>query len=340
MDTPLSKVALKRKCRLRVLDRDVVCPCCGAVMDSYGNRALVCACRGDRTVRDNVIRDLTYDEAKTACLNPEKEKRGLLPERRGEDGARQSIEHNDVSQRRPADVWSPRGCANTSGRPEAVDFAVTCGLRSDLVRQSAQAAEDIFYNHEQYKKSYKNTAQACEEQGLVFSPMVLEVHGGGWSLTSRRVLGFIAKQQAHVNDWCKEGNSLTLAQRLSRSLHRENARAIRKRNGDISRSSLGTVTDLADYHYEVEIMGYTALQACSRRSILGFACRDLRARLAAGRTSYGFHTLPMKPWSRARCFQACLLSKSGLLTTHSFLAYSLHSRALLTKAKEGRKVGR
>ena len=83
----------------------------------------------------------------------------------------------------------------------------------------------------------------------VFTPLVFEAHGGGWSKKSRRVLDFIAKQQANVGDFCKEGTGVRLAQRLSTSLHRENSRAILKRVGG-SNTSPAAITDLSSWGEE------------------------------------------------------------------------------------------
>ena len=48
-------------------------------------------------------------------------------------------------------------------------------------------------------------------------------------MATRRVLDFIARQQSISGDWCKGGTALRLAQRVSITLHQENARAIQRR---------------------------------------------------------------------------------------------------------------
>ena len=42
VDAPLFKVALKRRLRAPVYDEDGFCPCCGGVLDRWGDHALVC----------------------------------------------------------------------------------------------------------------------------------------------------------------------------------------------------------------------------------------------------------------------------------------------------------
>jgi hypothetical protein len=136
MEAPLFKVALRRRLRCAILDSDGYFPCCGQVLDRYGDHVLVCACGGDRTVRHNAIRDTLYRASVEANLSPEREKAGLLPGRPSEDGLPMR------SGRRPADVWLPKGRRNL---PEAVDFAVTSGMRSDLFRLCREFFAEFFF---------------------------------------------------------------------------------------------------------------------------------------------------------------------------------------------------
>ena len=115
IEPALFQVALKRRLRLRVATVDSHCPCCGDLLDAFGDHSLVCCCKGDRTVRHNRIRDVVFEEAVRAGMAAEKEKPGLLPARPADDGVGQ-VE----SLRRPADIWLPR----TQGAAgEALDFA-------------------------------------------------------------------------------------------------------------------------------------------------------------------------------------------------------------------------
>ena len=66
--------------------------------------------------------------------------------------------------------------------------------------------------------------------------MVVEAHGGGWSKAARAVLGSVAKCIAATQYDSLEIVSLAIAQRLSVSLHRENARAIVRRLSDTAPS--------------------------------------------------------------------------------------------------------
>ena len=128
--------------------------------------------------------------------------------------------------RRPADVWLPRG---GSGKGEALDFAVSSGLQSELFLPVAETPGFVFQRYENLKRSFKDTAQSCETRGFEFVPMVVEAHGGSWSPLARAALDWIAKQQALCHNDDPAAVSLKIAQRISCTLHRENARAILRR---------------------------------------------------------------------------------------------------------------
>ena len=235
----LFKLGTKRRLRMRVQDTDTFCPMCGGTMDSYGDHALVCPCKGDRTVRHNRLRDCVYEDAKWGSMSPEREKAGLLPGRPQEDGVQCTDTEPDSelpaaarSRRRPADIFFPRAI---NGVPTALDFACTSGLRADVLWDASTDPNGVITAYEQFKKDYVATGETvttetlCSRQGITFAPMVIEAHGGGWSKRARQILDTIAK---HVSSsWNQNGEaaSLSIAQRLSATLHRENARAVLRR---------------------------------------------------------------------------------------------------------------
>jgi len=244
VDEALFRICLQRRLRVRVQDTDSFCPLCGHTMDSYGDHALVCACHGDRTVRHNALRNVVYTEALQGGLSPEKEKVGLLPGRPHEDGVQcqggaeaegdeQSAEQTPTrGRRRPADVYLPRG---PGGRAAALDFACTSGLRADRARAATENPEEVVANYEAFKRSFKpagdleTTEEQCTRQGFGFIPMVLESHSGGWGKTARQTLDAIAKGVSASAGDSAEVACLRIAQRLSVTLQRENARAILRR---------------------------------------------------------------------------------------------------------------
>ena len=203
-------------------------------MDVFGDHALVCPCNGDRPTRHIAVRDILACESRGAGLDPEPEKPGLLPGRPGEDGAPDAAPadraggHDD--RRRPADIWFPRGCKEGARSPEAMDFAVTSGLQTKYLDAARRDPNEVFQAYEDFMSQYKDTGQKCRQQGLTFTPAILEAHGGGWSPALRRAVAYVAGRR-QASDGLTEGvsHSLRIAQRISNALHQGNARAILKR---------------------------------------------------------------------------------------------------------------
>ena len=217
IDSPLFQIVLKRRLRVPTSDTEYHCPRCGEIMDNWGDHALTCSYAGDRTIRHNAIRNICYEEAEEAGLRPEREKAGLLPELPQEDGLPIA-----PSARRPADIWVPWG---SSGKGEALDFAVSSGLQSNLFHPVAETPRFVFDRYEGMKRGFK------------FIPLVLEAHGGGWSPLLRATVDYIARLQAASQYEVSSMVSLKIAQCISCTLHRENARAILRRTAGPSDSS-------------------------------------------------------------------------------------------------------
>jgi len=180
-------------------------------------------CKGDRTLRHNALRECIFRFAKASALNPQREKSGLLPPR--PDGE-QIKEKANVPGRRPADIWMPRW---GDGGPVALDFAVTCGLRADVLHHSATDHTRALVNYENFKRDYLSTAQQCEQQGLQFIPMVAEAHGGSWGAAAKETFKAISREYSNQAGVTISQASSELAQRISITLARENARAILRR---------------------------------------------------------------------------------------------------------------
>ena len=140
--------------------------------------------------------------------------------------------------RRPADIWVPRG---VSGFAEAWDFSVSSLLRSSHLSSASPSVADVFHEVEQRKRAFQDTASHVAERGATFCPLVLEACGGGWSQAFRSVVAWISSEsrtaRGHATDAPRD-ISLRIAQRISCTLHRENARAILRRSpGPVSGSS-------------------------------------------------------------------------------------------------------
>ena len=117
----------------------------------------------------------------------------------------------------------------------ALDFAATSGMQSSLLRQSAEDPTSVVVSYEQRKKDFipqgetLSTESLCSRQGFHFTPMVLDAHGGGMGKDFRIVTDAIGKQAAAVSGHRCDFHSFLIAQRISVTLHRENARAILRR---------------------------------------------------------------------------------------------------------------
>ena len=236
LDVPsdLFTVVLLRWLRMPISQADSFCPLCEGGLDRYGDHCLSCCGGGDRTRRHNLVRNLVYFAFKAAGLDPELERLGLLPPRPLAGGSHEDGTHadcnGDSSARRPADVYVPRWRA---GPPAALDFAVTSGLNPDALAQSERDSYSACTRYEDRKRSFKDTAALCQQQGFSFIPMVVEAVGGGWGREARKVWSELAKVSASAAGELATASTcgVSLQQRLSTVLHRENARAVLRRLG-------------------------------------------------------------------------------------------------------------
>ncbi len=115
--------------------------------------------------------------------------------------------------------------------PAAWDFAVTSGLRLDTVADSARGPDAVLTRYEDHKCIHQDTKAQCQSQGITFVPMVMEAVGGGWGRVARGVWSELAKSSALAMGELQTEQSCAamLRQRLSMTLHRENARACLRR---------------------------------------------------------------------------------------------------------------
>jgi hypothetical protein len=231
----LYRVMIQRWLRMPLTDQDCECPCCDGVLDRFGDHALVCCGGGDRTRRHNLLRNIVFYEASACGLHPELEKPGLLPQRPlcgslFENGDSVCDSFASPSARRPADVYIPRWRA---GPPAAWDFAVTSGMQLDMLTHSIRDPDAALTRYEDLKCNHQDTRTLCQTQGITFIPMVMEAVGGSWGSVARGVWSALAKTSALATGELQSERTcaILLRQRLSMTLHRENARACAKRFG-------------------------------------------------------------------------------------------------------------
>ena len=144
-----------------------------------------------------------------------------------EDGTRgNGDEDSNPERRRPADVFTARWRA---GMPAAFDFAVTSGLRDDCLHNAASDADAHLLQYEAFKCSYLDTEAQCQDEGVSFIPMVVDACGGGWGPEARKVWTQLAKATALTSGELESTSAVQALQRMSLTLHRENARAVLRR---------------------------------------------------------------------------------------------------------------
>ena len=221
IDEPLYRISVQRRLRVPIFHGNEVCTFCGAAMDRFGDHALTCLCGGDRVVRHNAIRDQLYAELRTGGARVEREKAGLLPGRPSEDGL-----PSPAQARRPADVWLAGSDAQGA---QAIDFAVTSGLRSPCLGATDGDIASVFADYEDHKRAYKDTDAQCRRQGLTFVPFIVDAHAGGLSPLARRTVDSCAKEVAATLHLQPAAVALRITQRISCSLQRESARAVLRR---------------------------------------------------------------------------------------------------------------
>ena len=161
--------------------------------------------------RHNMVRDVVHSAANhQASLGAVLEKPGLLlPHDPSLDDRPPSPDAPDPSSpcRRPAGVWVPRGPSGHHQR--SADPA---------------AFPTVFSSVESRKRAFLDTASQCAQVGISFCPMVIEAVGGGWSDSLRSVIAWVASESNRCSPVRHSDASFKIAQRISCTLHRENAR--------------------------------------------------------------------------------------------------------------------
>ena len=86
----------------------------------------------------------------------------------------------------------------------------------------------VFSSVESLMNAFLNTASQRAQAGISFCLLVIEAVDGGWSDALRSVVSWIASESNRCSPVSRADASFKIAQRISCTLHRENARAILK----------------------------------------------------------------------------------------------------------------
>ena len=223
----LFRPIIQRQLRMPIYDEEDFCRACDTVMDIYGDHALTCACWGDRTKRHNMIRNVGVRLATSAGWRPEPEKAGLLrPRPVTEVGTSMGGFDSSPEARRPADIYIPRW---DLGGSAALDFAVTSGLRNDMLLRSANDGSACLSIYENYKITYLKTAETCAENGITFVPMVIEAYSGGWGPAATKVWRRLGRAISLISGESSAVEALRVKQNLGLAIKRKTARAVLRR---------------------------------------------------------------------------------------------------------------
>ena len=176
------------------------CLACNTTTSPKASHILRCRSNGDMIARHNSLRDLVASFASAACLDPVKEKSGLL---------------GDAPGQRPADIFIPR---LYNGLPSAIDIAVTCPLQDRFINEPNPAekyAQET--KHNKYDKGFDGTQ-------IDFVAAVVETFGG-WSKEGEMVVSEIVKRAAKRQTTSPGPFVTTCWQKLSCTLQILNSRA-------------------------------------------------------------------------------------------------------------------
>ena len=206
---------------LKMLSQDEWCPLCDGVLDTKLRHPCSCPSGGERTTRHNKTRNIVFRHAAAACLQPEKEKADLLlPARPGDE---------DASLRRPADIYLPSAW---NAEPIALDFAITCPTRQDILHQSSTRYLAASTDYAHHKRTYLDTENQCQRSGVMFLPMVAETTGA-WSAEALGMLKMICKSRSHWSGTPENELMQGLLRELSVAIRSSNARATLRRVGEL-----------------------------------------------------------------------------------------------------------
>ena len=249
--SPLFRTALRRRLRMPIWDSDTACGLCGEVLDRWGDHAICCSGRGDMVLRHNAVRNIVCSAvSECTSVSPELEKPGLLLPPRPPDpgGSCPGLIPDQLplcsAGRRPADVWSPVE-SRASLRPG------TFRSHPSSVPPFSPPLSHLwlaFFTRLSPVRTPSRTPPAR------FPPWVppsarssWRLAAGGWSHVLGEVIGWVSSESRAMRGSTSDTPSdisLRIAQRISCTLHKENARAILRRSPGLVNGSYDLTGDL------------------------------------------------------------------------------------------------
>ena len=204
------------------------------------------------TTCSTIALDLYYSYCERARLRPEREASGLLRNLPNPQGTR-----------RPADVLVCSGSAFAPTLPDgsrgrtpakiAFDFAIINALGRGHWQETFNTIGSAAEAYGEWKKSFQNTAAACEEAGILFQPIVLDMQGGV-TKEARASIHTIAQCVAAAESADAKRIKTEMLERLALTISRSSAEAIKRRRQRKETASAGTakMQILRSLHLQLE----------------------------------------------------------------------------------------
>ena len=104
--------------------------------------------------------------------------------------------------------------------------SVTCALRLGPALSDPPTFAGVFTSVGSRTNAFFSTASQYSQAGITFGPLVLEAVEGGWSDALGSAGAWIGSESKRCGPISGSDASFKIAQRISCTLHRENARAI------------------------------------------------------------------------------------------------------------------
>ena len=183
---------------------------------------------GDTTLRQNTIKDLYFQQARTGRMCPEREPEGLLNRPSGS---------TEPSHRRPADILIPAWPSTStdalpSGAKAALDFAIINALGPGHIQATAAGSgTEAATAYAQRKRDFENTEDRCLQNGIVLKPVILTAQGG-IEPGAQKIGEVIHRTVASETGIALPKVRNAFAIKLSITILRSNARAVRRRDPD------------------------------------------------------------------------------------------------------------